>query len=66
MICFRDMTFCEYHNDCAKAHECPRALTDLVKEAADKWWGKPGAPIAVFVSQPDCHTAVEKLNDSKE
>jgi hypothetical protein len=43
MMCFRDMTFC-----CSKTkkHTCGREFTDLDQRAADKWWGKPGAPVA--------------------
>ena len=25
------------------------------RDAARKWWGADGAPIAVFVEKPDCH-----------
>lgn len=63
MICYRDMTFCEFYKDCADADECHRPLTDEVKRLADQWWGKEegGAPIAVFVEKPSCH--VEKVDD---
>jgi len=44
MICHRDMTFCA--SDCINA-DCERRLTDEVKAAARKWWGKDGAPIAM-------------------
>lgn len=55
MMGFRDMTFCPFYADCADAATCPRALTPAVHDAAAKWWGKPGAPIAVFTAQPSCH-----------
>lgn len=56
MICYRDMTFCKHHADCAKAADCSRPLTAEVEAAAKDWWGgKDGAPIAVFVDKPDCH-----------
>ena len=42
MICYRDTTFCISPN-CT----CGRTLTDEIKEAAKKWWGGDGAPIAV-------------------
>lgn len=44
MICYRDMTFCNAPN-CT----CPewRRLTPAVIDAALKWWGSVGAPIAV-------------------
>lgn len=43
MICYRDMTFCS--SDCTNA-ECPQHWDDAKQAAADKWWGKPGAPVA--------------------
>ena len=63
MIAFRDMTFCPFHADCANAASCPRALTPAIHDAAAKWWGKPGAPIAVFASQPSCHKPKGEPND---
>lgn len=55
MIGYRDMTFCEHWRDCAKASKCHRPLTVEVQAAARQWWGKEGAPIAVFTEQPTCH-----------
>ena len=54
MICYKDRTFCPFYKDCAKQNECGIALTPKVLEAANKWWGKPDAPIAMFASKPDC------------
>lgn len=59
MIGYCDMTFCEHWEDCVKAATCPRPLTPEVAAAARKWWGADGAPIAVFVSKPECHQAME-------
>lgn len=42
-MCFRDTTFCSSPN-CK--NKCGRKLTEQDKEAARKWWGKDGAPIA--------------------
>ncbi len=53
MICYKDMTFCPFHETCADP--CSRALTDEVRAAAERWWGKPEAPIAVFTDIPKCH-----------
>ncbi len=47
MMTYRDMTFCEHHENCEDGETCYKALTDKVKEEADIWWGRPGAPIAV-------------------
>jgi len=43
MMCFRDMTFCS--SNC-RTEECPRNFTDEQREAARKWWGGEGAPVA--------------------
>ncbi len=44
MIHFRDMTFCINPNcTCNEG----RKLTDEIRAAAEKWWGKPGAPICM-------------------
>lgn len=43
MLCFRDMTFC--NSDCTNT-ACPRHYGPDDKAAAEKWWGKPGAPVA--------------------
>ena len=64
MMCYRDMTFCPFYADCQHAATCRRALTPAVHEAAARWWGKPGAPIAVFTEQPECHTPTkDKAHD---
>lgn len=47
MITYRDRTFCTGEG-CKHFSDCPRALTDRVKEDAERWWKKPGAPIATF------------------
>lgn len=43
MMCFRDMTFCS-----SKEHkpDCSRQWTPELSAAAERWWGKPGAPVA--------------------
>jgi len=54
MICYRDKTFCKYR-DCGKFGSCDRALTEFVKDSAEKWWGNKDAPIAVFIDKPECY-----------
>ena len=60
MMCYRDMTFCTFHEDCAKANLCECALTEQVRLGAQRWWrgmdGEP--PICTFVNKPECHQAV--------
>lgn len=66
MLSYRDMTFCSYWENCGKAKDCHRPLTEAVKEGARKWWGdsEGGPPIAMFIDMPDCHT--EFFKKSKE
>ena len=56
MICYRDMTFCPFYEDCADREDCHRPLTPGVRKLAAVWWGdhKGGAPICQFTCQPDC------------
>jgi len=54
MLCYKDMTFCE-QKTCLKFAECHRALTEKVKLDADEWWGRPGAPLSIFVGKPGCY-----------
>ena len=62
MICFRDMTFCSFHEGCAEP--CIRAYTKEVEKAALKWWGTfkiPGNPPVCFFSEiPSCYYPTEK------
>lgn len=60
MICYRDTTFCPFHETCRGASECGRALTPEVKESAAKWWGSSDAPIATFVEKPECYEQLEQ------
>ena len=53
-MCYRDMTFCPFWEKCSEGPTCDRALTEKVKADAEKWWGKPGAPICVFTNDPKC------------
>lgn len=57
MMCYRDMTFCKAEN-CVKFNECPRALTEQVKQAAERWM--KDAPIAVFTAPPSCFQEAAK------
>jgi hypothetical protein len=54
MMCYKDMTFCPFWEDCASAKGCSRPLTPEVRIQADMWWGKAGAPICTYADKPDC------------
>lgn len=49
MMCYKDMTFCNY-SDCANFNKCPRRLTESVKKDAVRL----GFPISRFAEQPKC------------
>jgi hypothetical protein len=42
-MCFRDKTYCAA--ECANA-ACSRQFTKAEQEAAERWWGGPGAPVS--------------------
>ena len=49
MMSYRDMTFCAGGEPrCAKFKTCPRALTQDVRDKAERWWGGPDAPITRY------------------
>jgi hypothetical protein len=60
MMCFEDRTWCPFYANCQHGDTCSRSLTPAVQEAANKWWGHGGAPIAVFVEAPKCFIAVKQ------
>jgi len=65
MICYKDMTFCPHYETCATGAKCCRALTPDVVEAAGKWWGTDGAPIAQFAYPPDCYEPRDLIEHAK-
>lgn len=62
MLCYRDMTFCPFHANCADAPKCSRPLTDEVKERA----AKARLDVAVFVEKPQCHRTIEPGTPEQE
>lgn len=58
-MCYRDMTFCPFYEDCKHREECHRPLTPEVVKKAEEWWGGPDAPIAEFTSKPNCYEQIE-------
>jgi len=53
MICYRDMTFCNYYKTCSNGKDCERAFTPGVQEAAERWMKNP--PVCFFAEKPDCY-----------
>lgn len=54
MICFRDMTYCADAEQCKNKEGCFRWFSPKEQAAADKWWGKEGAPIALSEFKGRC------------
>ena len=53
MICFRDMTFCDFYKKCKKSSNCERPLTDKVVKEANNWM--KNAPICRYAEKPECY-----------
>lgn len=53
MICYKDKTFCPFHENCVKGAICPNALTDEIRKGAVEWMGDD-AQIAQYMSVPSC------------
>ena len=51
-MCYKDITFCPF-NKCKDWTNCSAALTDKVKEDAEKWM--KNAPICHYIDKPDCY-----------
>jgi len=50
MLCYRDMTFCPFWEDCKEGEGCFRALTSDVKASAIKF----GLGTSQFLEPPEC------------
>lgn len=50
MICFKDMTFCSFFEECMDGEDCHRALTEGVWREAEE----SGMPISRFAEWPEC------------
>lgn len=64
MICYRDMTFCNFYKKCSRAKNCHRPLTEEVLKQAKNWWGSfqttSEPPISVYLEKPDCFKQKDK------
>lgn len=59
MICYADRTYCPFWNDCKRGSDCRRALTEAVKDRANK----SGLPICVYVDKPQCIQEKRRVNN---
>jgi len=51
MVCYRDMTFCNFYKNCKSAEDCHRPLTEEVMFRASI----AEIPICQFADKPECH-----------
>ena len=56
MLCYRDMTFCQYWKICVDGDTCFRALKQQVVLNARL----AGLPICQFARKPDCYKEADK------
>jgi hypothetical protein len=56
MICYKDMTLCEFCDTCKEGHACHRALTKERQDEADKL----RLPICTFIEYPNCYEEITK------
>ena len=61
MIGYKDRTWCTENGCISFGKDCDRSLTSEVKLRAEKWWGKPDAPISVFGERPACFVPSRKI-----
>jgi hypothetical protein len=50
MICYLDMTFCRFHEDCNEGDTCERAATNEVWNDAELM----RLPLSVYAEKPQC------------
>lgn len=60
MLCYRDMTFCNYHEQCLSGKDCPRALTEDVMRGAEAH----KLHISVFADHPWCYEAKKEVTEN--
>ena len=60
MICYKDRTYCPFFTVCKKGYKCDRALTQVVKMNARRWWGLDNGepPIMMYTDYPDCYEEI--------
>jgi len=56
MICYKDITFCPYWEDCEKQIDCPRCLTKNIKSEAKRL----RLNICQFTEKPECFKPTSK------
>ena len=69
MICYRDRTFCQFHEKCNGGLRCKIALTEKIKKEAEQY----GLPVAIYAEPPECFDLIvsavvveETINSTEE
>lgn len=52
MICYKGKTFCQFWKSCKYGQNCNDALTEKVKQDADKWMNRK--LICQYAEKPEC------------
>lgn len=61
MICYRDMTFCPFHEKCIGGKDCHRALNDEITRGAIAH----KLPISRFTDKPWCYDKRKEVSDEQ-
>lgn len=51
MMCYKDIIFCRFYQNCRKGRYCHRSLTKEVEEGALRF----GLSISQFTREPECY-----------
>lgn len=65
MMCYKDKTFCTFYEKCTNGKECNRALTPIVQQQAEKWWGNKDVPINVYSTKPECFKEIKNKQNEE-
>jgi hypothetical protein len=59
MMCYRDMTFCPFWQECIRGHNCERALTKTVEHRA----ALAKLEICRWTEKPECFKEIGSRSD---
>lgn len=62
MMCYRDMTFCDFWKTCGRGATCPSALTPKVNDDVKEFV----LPICFFASKPQCYQEMENVPSNQD
>ena len=62
MICYKDMTFCPFHEECKLGVMCPRRYSTDVQEKVKE----SGMCVSLFADKPNCFESKNPVSDSPQ